>query len=28
VVYAESRGGNISIDINDQAYIFIYRDLG
>jgi hypothetical protein len=26
VVYAESRGGRITIDINDEAYIFIYRD--
>ncbi len=26
VVYAESRGGNITIDINDQTYVFIYRD--
>lgn len=26
VVYAESRGGNITIDINNQAYVFIYRD--
>jgi hypothetical protein len=26
VVYAESRGGDISIDINDQEYVFIYRD--
>jgi len=27
VVYAESRGGDITIDINDQEYIFIYRDV-
>jgi hypothetical protein len=27
VVYAESRGGNITIDINDETYVFIYRDL-
>ncbi len=26
VVYAESRGGNIAIDINDQEYVFIYGD--
>jgi hypothetical protein len=26
VVYAESRGGHITIDINDEAYIFIYRE--
>ena len=27
IVYAESRGGNISIDINDETYVFIYADL-
>ncbi|MFO7985445.1 MAG: AF1514 family protein [Desulfatiglandaceae bacterium] len=27
VVYAESRGGNITIDINGREYVFIYRDL-
>jgi hypothetical protein len=26
LVYAESRGGNIAIDINDQEYVFIYRE--
>jgi hypothetical protein len=26
IVYAESRGGSITIDINDEAYIFIYLD--
>jgi len=26
IVYAESRGGTVTIDINDQAYVFIYRD--
>ena len=26
VVYAESRGGTITIDINDEEYIFIYLD--
>jgi hypothetical protein len=26
IVYAESRGGTITIDINDEEYIFIYRD--
>ncbi len=26
VVYAESRGGDITIDINDEEYVFIYRD--
>jgi len=25
LVYAESRGGDIAIDINDQEYVFIYR---
>jgi hypothetical protein len=28
IVYAESRGANITIDINNEAYIFIYRDFG
>jgi len=28
VVYAESRGGRITIDINDEAYVFIYSDVG
>ncbi|MBW1781525.1 MAG: AF1514 family protein [Deltaproteobacteria bacterium] len=27
IVYAESRGGNIAIDINDQQYVFIYKAL-
>jgi len=26
VVYAESRGGNITIDINQEEYVFIYTD--
>ena len=26
IVYAESRGGRITIDINDEEYVFIYRD--
>jgi hypothetical protein len=26
IVYAESRGGNITIDINDETFVFIYRD--
>ena len=26
IVYAESRGGTITIDINDEEYIFIYVD--
>ena len=27
IVYAESRGGTITIDINDEEYIFIYVDV-
>ena len=27
VVYAESRGGNLSVTINDEEYVFIYADL-
>jgi hypothetical protein len=27
IVYAESRGGNITIDINKERYVFIYRDM-
>jgi hypothetical protein len=27
VVYAESRGGNLTIDINDETFVFIYADL-
>jgi hypothetical protein len=26
LVYAESRGGNIIVDINNQEFIFVYRD--
>jgi hypothetical protein len=26
IIYAESRGGNITIDINQEAYVFIYLD--
>ena len=26
IVYAESRGATITIDINDEAFIFIYLD--
>jgi len=26
IVYAESRGGNITVDINDEQYVFIYLD--
>ncbi len=25
VVYAESRGGDLTIDINDESFVFIYR---
>lgn len=25
IVYAESRGANITIDINDEEYVFIYK---
>ena len=28
IVYAESRGGRITIDINDEDYVFIYSDAG
>jgi hypothetical protein len=27
IVYAESRGGTITIDINDEEYVFIYLDV-
>jgi hypothetical protein len=26
LVYAESRGGNLAVDINDENFIFVYRD--
>lgn len=26
VVYAESRGGSLTVDVNDGAYYFVYRD--
>lgn len=26
IVYAESRGGKITIDLNDEEYVFIYLD--
>ena len=26
LVYAESRGADISVDINDQDYVFVYKD--
>jgi hypothetical protein len=25
LIYAESRGGDLIIDINDEAYVFVYR---
>ena len=28
VVYAESRGAGITVDINDEQFVFIYRDNG
>jgi len=27
LVYAESRGGDISVDINDEEYVFVYRGM-
>ena len=27
VVYSESRGGNLSVTVNDEQYVFIYADL-
>jgi hypothetical protein len=26
VVYAETRGGNLTVDVNEGAYYFIFRD--
>jgi len=26
LVYAESRGGNVIVDINDEQYVFVYRE--
>ena len=26
LIYAEARGGNIVVDINDEEFIFVYRD--
>jgi hypothetical protein len=26
LVYAESRGGNLAVDINDEDFVFVYRD--
>ncbi len=28
LVYAESRGGNITININNETFIFVYADIG
>ncbi len=28
LVYAESRGGSISITVNDEQFVFVYTDLG
>ena len=25
LIYAESRGGDLVIDINEEAYVFVYR---
>jgi hypothetical protein len=25
VIYAERRGGNVTVDINDEDYVFIFR---
>ena len=27
MIYAESRGGDITISVNDETFVFIYRDL-
>jgi hypothetical protein len=27
IVYAEARGGDLTIDVNDEKYVFIYCDL-
>ena len=27
IIFAESRGGDIVIDINDESYVFIYRSV-
>jgi len=27
LIYAETRGGDLVIDINDEAYVFVYRGL-
>lgn len=28
LVYAESRGGNLTVDINDEDFVFVYRNTG
>ena len=28
LIYAESRGGNLVIDINDEAFVFVYKTSG
>ena len=28
LVYAESRGGTIVIDLNEEQYVFVYMDMG
>lgn len=25
LIYAESRGGDITVDVNDEEYVFVYR---
>jgi hypothetical protein len=25
LIYAETRGGNVSVDINDEEFVFVYR---
>ena len=27
LVYAETRGGHITVDINNEEYVFVYRDV-
>ena len=27
LVYAEKRGGHIAVDINNEEYVFVYRDV-
>jgi uncharacterized protein DUF5619 len=27
LVYAETRGGDITVDINNEEYVFVYRDV-